>query len=803
MDENQEMNGPYAPSSHEDFEVAVTSHVIGDDIYTTSGQSEPGGDPMLGEAAAQTDHTRFDESHIKGNDKENLSEFMEGDVISYVDQHGADDVTEHEILLDPPPEMREMDANHTSDGAKVDSDLLNQIPGLYRLLEIINDGVDKAVIHHESIRKITTKLQPKSYSSMSKVDFEMLDKSTISPMGCFGSRSKLVEWLLDSNHIDDKVAHQLATAGAGGLRPGMYLLEAIAPRFYVIFWPEGDTWDARDTTDAGKNRVLFMRYLTKLCDQITCFVSDEDAAKIAEILSWNKDSVVEPLPSTRLFKRKVTHEVEQDESAKSEPGPEYHLSIPPRDQKGVPNTHSHKFIRLIGGHEKQGVLVSSIQDSFERLGDVLDPSRSLFQKLLAPHSSRNVRLGEDNDPKALDYLFDQGFMSRFSKIRQAWRAEYHTATNKILEEKQFNEQRLSELILSYMPKIHAELMQFAYPELRTHYSKHASIDWDRLYSQFKSTDTFVDGADDFVKKTIAMPGVLPKILQLFREFDWERRPNQTRDYHRDAKASLQENVHKSKLSSSMTTHIPEVSRGGQNLGSYAPSALVMSTAWKIGHVLASPVRAFWGSSTKPKNTQGRPKNNQQGIPQPKEFPRIESEMHQASFPVVDETTRSHENIMTILASSLEQGASILEVERRREIESLISARIERERQARYKTLITRINEEFGRGKKNSDTVVINGIVDSVGSLRFKCQQSRIIPTHEVLNLYELSLRNDGTTMLQLCRPIEHRPQQLLHIQFVGCTHFMTLVKTGGKLSADIVPLDSKHRKHGTLSIRTD
>jgi hypothetical protein len=48
-------------------------------------------------------------------------------------------------------------------------------------------------------------------------------------------------------------------AGSRGLSPGMYLLQEIAPRFYVIFWPEDNTWEARDTTDAGKNRVLFMR----------------------------------------------------------------------------------------------------------------------------------------------------------------------------------------------------------------------------------------------------------------------------------------------------------------------------------------------------------------------------------------------------------------------------------------------------------------------------------------------------------------------------------------------------------------
>lgn len=43
------------------------------------------------------------------------------------------------------------------------------------------------------------------------------------------------------------------------LKPGLYLLAASLPTRYVIFWPEDSTWEARDTEEAGKNRVTFMR----------------------------------------------------------------------------------------------------------------------------------------------------------------------------------------------------------------------------------------------------------------------------------------------------------------------------------------------------------------------------------------------------------------------------------------------------------------------------------------------------------------------------------------------------------------
>jgi len=49
-------------------------------------------------------------------------------------------------------------------------------------------------------------------------------------------------------------------------------------------------------------------------------VSDEDGAKIADTLGWNQPSKPEPAPATRLFQRKVTRLIEQEESALGIPG---------------------------------------------------------------------------------------------------------------------------------------------------------------------------------------------------------------------------------------------------------------------------------------------------------------------------------------------------------------------------------------------------------------------------------------------------------------------------------------------------
>jgi len=61
------------------------------------------------------------------------------------------------------------------------------------------------------------------------------------------------------------------------LRPGLY----IARRFgsitevqtYVVSWPEDTTWNDNADSTVRSNRVTFMRYLTKLCDQLVCLLS--------------------------------------------------------------------------------------------------------------------------------------------------------------------------------------------------------------------------------------------------------------------------------------------------------------------------------------------------------------------------------------------------------------------------------------------------------------------------------------------------------------------------------------------------
>ncbi|KIM22920.1 hypothetical protein M408DRAFT_26541 [Serendipita vermifera MAFF 305830] len=79
-------------------------------------------------------------------------------------------------------------------------DLMHHIPGLYRLLDLVQERgtggmVDKVIISQESIQKFVNTIRPGSYKSEIQVDFKGLDQHTIKPRGIYGSASAIVDFL--------------------------------------------------------------------------------------------------------------------------------------------------------------------------------------------------------------------------------------------------------------------------------------------------------------------------------------------------------------------------------------------------------------------------------------------------------------------------------------------------------------------------------------------------------------------------------------------------------------------------------
>ena len=124
-------------------------------------------------------------------------------------------------------------------------------------------------------------MSPGAYASITKVDFQTLDRLAIKPLGIYGCKDEIVRLLKSLGAIDKKLCVifpvpsalliflrarlLLAPSDAGRtLSSGLYILKASAiqptdERHYIIYWPEDSTWNDSAPPSVGRNRVLFMR----------------------------------------------------------------------------------------------------------------------------------------------------------------------------------------------------------------------------------------------------------------------------------------------------------------------------------------------------------------------------------------------------------------------------------------------------------------------------------------------------------------------------------------------------------------
>ncbi|KAH9005524.1 hypothetical protein EDB86DRAFT_1452353 [Lactarius hatsudake] len=173
---------------------------------------------------------------------------------------------------------------------------------MYPLLDLIteqgsNGLVDKIVIAQQSLQEFINELSPGAYSSITKVDFEILDSIVLKPLGIYGSKEEIVRFLREIKAIDDSTAQKLLAPRNGQaargsepfIRSGLYVvhsfLSASEEQAYVVYWPEDTTWDDRAASPVQRNRVTFMRYISKLCDQLVCLLSSEHSRAVAVELS--------------------------------------------------------------------------------------------------------------------------------------------------------------------------------------------------------------------------------------------------------------------------------------------------------------------------------------------------------------------------------------------------------------------------------------------------------------------------------------------------------------------------------------
>ncbi|KAF8548149.1 hypothetical protein OG21DRAFT_1501183 [Imleria badia] len=324
-------------------------------------------------------------------------------------------------------------------------DLAYSIRGMYRILDLISEQgagglVDKIIIAQDSLEAFLNCVCPGAYVSMTKVDFKALDDYVIKPVGIYGSKEEIVRFLLELAAIDETVATQLLVDSdmdartQPALRSGLYIVTTPeqtggAHLVFVLYWPEQTTWDDLAPSSVRRNRVTFMRYLTKICDQIVSLISSDHAQTIL----WGEEGIEDEDPlevdrdgSDRMYAFEVAQTAEQEETVAVRKGfkavsPAITLPASPvEDQDSLKPAPIAPF--LLFGETIQGFMTVEYREA-KVVPEVLRsrPIEALqLEQLL---TSNRLRLNEKLDDKAMKILVRSGLEKRFLEQCRQWRHE--------------------------------------------------------------------------------------------------------------------------------------------------------------------------------------------------------------------------------------------------------------------------------------------------------------------------------------------------------------------------------------------
>ncbi|CAJ0749831.1 22657_t:CDS:10 [Entrophospora sp. SA101] len=167
---------------------------------------------------------------------------------------------------------------------KKEQDLLDYIPGLYLLLSLEKDEgsnglVNKTIISKESLEKLCNELVPKSFKSVSNINYSKLNRVSFNLVGCYGNYELIARLLLTKKIINQRVYDLLVSSNKSenpSLRSGIYLLIVNVNFGLVIHWPEHGCYEDNASEQLKKNMINFHRYLTKLTDYQICLMSNSD-----------------------------------------------------------------------------------------------------------------------------------------------------------------------------------------------------------------------------------------------------------------------------------------------------------------------------------------------------------------------------------------------------------------------------------------------------------------------------------------------------------------------------------------------
>ncbi|KAI6095859.1 hypothetical protein F5141DRAFT_1012708, partial [Pisolithus sp. B1] len=314
-------------------------------------------------------------------------------------------------------------------------DLASSVKGLYRILDLITEQgsgglVDKIIISQNSLKAFINIVCPGAYASLTKVNFKALDQYIVKPVGVYGSKEEIVRFLAGLRVVDDPLAAQLladpSTAGPTKptLRSGLYLLRPAdahgqTEQIFVVYWPQANTWDDSAPSQVRRNRVTFMRYLTKMCDQVVALISSAHAQTI--VWSDGDEDDDEDDKGGRIINCIVDRTTEQEESVQVREGFKVgsrHITYAEPAPEASPELGPTKPF-LLFGETAQGIMTMQHRAA-RRVSDAFKARSFTPLQLRNDLMSDRLRLSESLDDEALNILSRNGLKSRFPDECVKW-----------------------------------------------------------------------------------------------------------------------------------------------------------------------------------------------------------------------------------------------------------------------------------------------------------------------------------------------------------------------------------------------
>ncbi|KAF9233644.1 hypothetical protein BU15DRAFT_90252 [Melanogaster broomeanus] len=340
------------------------------------------------------------------------------------------------------------------------------------LFRSIYDDASEGPQHPDSLQSFVNAISPGAYMSLTKVNFKALDRYILKPTGIYGGKEEIVRFLSSISVVDDALVAKLLSQANGSparatLRSGLYIVRSSSEsrseeQVFVIYWPEETTWDDTAASSVRRNRVTFMRYLTKMCDQVVALISPEHAESIVwkGHKSDHEPSESDQDESDRMFSFEVAKTNEQEESVSVRKGFKCTmelLNIPERRPECKLDPEYFKP-RLLQGETTQGMLIVKYRP-MRRIAKLYSFQKFNELQLETLLKSDSVVISESLPHEALQILVRLGLHKRYPQECQAWRqevlgiersshAEVDVETKAMREKLAASETRVTELFLN-------------------------------------------------------------------------------------------------------------------------------------------------------------------------------------------------------------------------------------------------------------------------------------------------------------------------------------------------------------------